>query len=106
MMLHKAVRYAQLRKSVHRNVRFGSTQPGSIADLDVERSARLLSPEQRTSLGYEMLWKKPAIGRGLLAAFSPAECFQQLVQEHCLAFQDLKSRLGNAEPGRAIDFGK
>jgi hypothetical protein len=51
-----------------------------------------------------MLWKKQATGRGLLAAFSPTECFQQTVQEHCLAF--LKSRLGNAKPGRAIDFGK
>jgi hypothetical protein len=63
MMLHKAVRYAQSSKSVHRNVRFGSTQPGSIADLDVVRSARLLSPEQRTSFGYELLWKKQATGR-------------------------------------------
>jgi hypothetical protein len=53
-----------------------------------------------------MLWKKQATGRGLLAAFSPTECFQQTVQEHCLAFQDLKSRLGNAKPGRAIDLRK
>jgi len=53
-----------------------------------------------------MLWKKQAIGRGPLAALSPAKCFQQIVQEHCLAFQDLKSRLGNAKPGHAIDFGK
>ena len=45
--------------------------------------------------------EKAANGRGLLAAFSPTECFQQLVQEHCLAFQDLKSRLGNAKPRRA-----
>ena len=45
-----------------------------------------------------MLWKKQANGRRLLAAFTSAECFQQIVQEHCLAFEDLKSRLGNAKP--------
>jgi hypothetical protein len=45
-------------------------------------------------------------GRGLLAAFSPTECFQQMVQEYCVAFQYLKSRLGNAKPGRAVELRK
>jgi hypothetical protein len=66
--------------------------------------SRLLS-DLSLPLSVYIIWKR-AIGRGLLAAFSPTECFQQIVQEHCLAFQDLKSRLGNAKPGRAIDFRK
>jgi len=54
----------------------------------------------------EMYWKKEDIGRCLLAAFSPTEWIEQIVQEHCLAFQYLKSRLGNAKPGRAVELRK
>ena len=46
------------------------------------------------------------MAEALLAAFTSTECFQQVVQKHCLALQDLKSRLGNAKPRRAIDLRK
>jgi hypothetical protein len=32
------------------------------------------------------LWKKQPIGPVRLTAFSRTDCFQQAVQEHCLAF--------------------
>src|SRR5882672_12315428 len=41
-----------------------------------------------------------------LTTVSPTEYLQQTVQEHCLAFQDLKSRLGNAKPGCAVELRK
>jgi hypothetical protein len=63
-------------------------------------------PDQRATFGCETLWKKQAIGRGRLAALGPTEYFQQAVQERGLAFQDLKSRLGNAKPGRAVELRK
>ena len=46
------------------------------------------------------------MAEALLAAFTSTECFKQIVQKHCLAFQDLKSRLGNTKPRRAIDLRK
>jgi len=41
-----------------------------------------------------------------LTTVSPTEYLQQTVQEHCLAFQDLKSRLGNAKPECAVELRK
>ena len=90
---------------------------GSLADIAKCRDcvcfgpASGIAPHDRgrcliEEFANEMLWKRQATGRGMLAAFSPKECFQQIVQEHCLAFQDLKSRLGNAKPGRPVDLWK
>jgi hypothetical protein len=80
--------------------------PPDLCGIRQAAGPRVQYPDVAFGFANEMLWKKQAIGPVRLAAFSPTECFQQTVQKHCLAFQDLKPRLGNAEPGRAVELRK